>query len=111
MHGNKWLGYGELAWTETVLASPAAQAEETGHYAALLKEHARTGIRTLLHLGCGAGGNDFTFKRHFRVTGVDSCKDARSVPGEQFLLHGHQRRHTDHPLREQLYPSGQPFNL
>lgn len=25
----------------------------------------------MLHLGCGAGGHDFHFKRHFLVTGVD----------------------------------------
>lgn len=30
-----------------------------------------SGVRTLLHLGCGGGHDDFTLKKHFRVTGVD----------------------------------------
>jgi SAM-dependent methyltransferase len=95
MHENKWLSYGELAWTETILASPAAQAEETGHYVDLLKAHARTGIHTLLHLGCGAGGNDFAFKKHFRVTGVDISEGmlqiARRTNPEVTYVHGDMR--------------------
>lgn len=31
----------------------------------------RGGAAALLHLGCGAGGHDSHFKKHFRVTGVD----------------------------------------
>ena len=66
-----WLAYNDLAWTDTVVSSPAECAEETGRYALLIREHARIPCATLLHFGCGAGANDFTFKRHFQVTGVD----------------------------------------
>jgi SAM-dependent methyltransferase len=95
MHGKKWLSYSELAWTETILAPPAEQAEETGHYVDLLREHARMGIHALLHLGCGAGGNDFTFKKHFKVTGVDISEGmleiARRTNPEVTYVHGDMR--------------------
>jgi ubiquinone/menaquinone biosynthesis C-methylase UbiE len=67
----KWLAYNELAWIETIVASPKEYAEETEHYCRLIKAHSRIPVKTLLHLGCGAGGNDHTLKKHFQVTGVD----------------------------------------
>jgi SAM-dependent methyltransferase len=36
-----------------------------------IKDHSSDEIKKLLHLGCGAGGNDSTFKKYFWVTGVD----------------------------------------
>jgi SAM-dependent methyltransferase len=71
MQADKWLSYGDLAWTESVIAPPDDYADETDYYAGLIREHSGITPRTLLHLGCGAGGNDYTFKRYFRVTGVD----------------------------------------
>lgn len=69
-----WVAYDDLAWVDTVLGSPEEYTAETELYVRLVSAHARTAPpapATLLHLGCGAGGNDFTFKRHFAVTGVD----------------------------------------
>lgn len=66
-----WLAYNELAWTEDLLADPAECAEEAGFYVDQIRQAAPEPPRTLLHLGCGAGGMDHVFKRHFTVTGVD----------------------------------------
>lgn len=66
-----WIAYNDLAWVDTVVGSPEDYVEETELYVRLIRDHSRHAPATLLHLGCGAGGNDFTFKRHFAVTGVD----------------------------------------
>ncbi len=66
-----WIAYNDLAWVDTVVGSPADYVEETELYARLIRDRSQRPPTTLLHLGCGAGGNDFTFKRHFAVTGVD----------------------------------------
>jgi len=75
MKRNKWRAYYDLAWTESIITSPDDYAEQTELFAKVIKENSRIEARTLLHPGCGAGGNDYTFKRHFKVTGVDISKD------------------------------------
>ena len=67
----KWLVYNDLAWTESVVSSPEDYVEETELLINKINEHSRIDAKTLLHLGCGAGGNDYTFKKFFKVTGVD----------------------------------------
>jgi len=66
-----WIAYNELAWTEGWLADPADCEDEVAVYVDLLQQSAAEPVRTLLHLGSGAGGYDWVFKRHFTVTGVD----------------------------------------
>ncbi|MBN1120638.1 MAG: class I SAM-dependent methyltransferase [Anaerolineae bacterium] len=66
-----WLAYNDLAWTEDLLADPAEYEDETLVYIDLINRTAAEPPVTLLHLGCGAGGHDTIFKRHFTVTGVD----------------------------------------
>ena len=70
-NGTEWRAYTDMAWTETILTSPDEYAEETRLLVNTIKEHSKIEVKTLLHLGCGAGGNDYTFKRHYQVTGVD----------------------------------------
>lgn len=70
----KWRSYSELAWTEPIVAPPDEYAEDTELLSRIIKEHSKIEPKTLLHLGCGAGGNDYIFKRHFKVTGVDISK-------------------------------------
>jgi SAM-dependent methyltransferase len=65
------ISYDELAWTATILDFPDACADEAATYVRLIHDNSRIKARTLLHLGCGAGNHDFTFKTHFQVTGVD----------------------------------------
>lgn len=69
-----WIAYNELAWTEDLLADPSDYEGEAGSYVDRIKSSALHAPGTLLHLGCGAGGYDAVFKRHFAVTGVDISK-------------------------------------
>ncbi len=71
MQKTKWRAYSDLAWTESIVTSPDESAEETELFVKVIKKNSQIEARTLLHLGCGAGANDFTFKRHFTITGVD----------------------------------------
>jgi ubiquinone/menaquinone biosynthesis C-methylase UbiE len=66
-----WISYNDLAWTEDWLANPSEYENEVLKYVDLIKKSATEPPHTLLHLGCGAGGHDWIFKRHFIVTGVD----------------------------------------
>ena len=68
---SSWIAYNELAWTEDLLANPADYESEVAGYVDLIKRNSSQTPRTLLHLGCGVGGHDDVFKRHFDVTGVD----------------------------------------
>ena len=63
-HRIEWLAYNELAWTEHILAPPNEYDEETEPLINAIKEHSVNEVITLLHLGCGAGGNDYIFKKH-----------------------------------------------
>jgi SAM-dependent methyltransferase len=38
---------------------------------AMIEQHARREVKTLLNLGCGGGKNAYNLKRHYRVTGLD----------------------------------------
>lgn len=68
---SSWIAYNELAWTEILLADPAECEAEAEGCVDLIRRHSTRPPGTLLHLGCGAGGYDSTFKQHFGVTGVD----------------------------------------
>ncbi|MGD9264629.1 MAG: class I SAM-dependent methyltransferase [Lysobacterales bacterium] len=95
MQTGKWLSYGDLAWTEPLLAPPCDYAEENESYVNLIRKHSRIEAATLLHLACGAGGNDFTFKEHFTVTGVDISRRmleiARDLNPEVTYVHDDMR--------------------
>lgn len=60
-----------------------------------IKEHSVNKVKTLLHLGCGAGGNDYIFKRYYQVTGVDISEKmleiARDLNPEAVYHHGDMR--------------------
>ena len=92
---SKWRAYSELAWTEPIIAPPDEYAEETELLINAIKEHSTMEVKKLLHLGCGAGGNDYTFKKHFTVTGVDISEDmlkiARNLNPEVVYHHGDMR--------------------
>ncbi len=66
-----WVSYNELAWTEPILAPPESCREEIENYCLVIRKHSQIESSTLLHLACGAGSYDYTFKKHFQVTGVD----------------------------------------
>jgi trans-aconitate methyltransferase len=75
----KWRAYSELAWTESIIAPPDDYVEETEPYIKAIKQHSKIKVKTLLHLGCGAGGNDYVFKKYFKVTGVDISEDMLKI--------------------------------
>jgi SAM-dependent methyltransferase len=66
-----WKAYNSLAWTTHILASPNEYESEVMVFIDAIKKYAVFTPMTMLHLGCGAGGHDFHFKRYFRVTGID----------------------------------------
>jgi SAM-dependent methyltransferase len=95
MKTTKWRVYSDLAWTEPIISPPEEYVEETELFIKTIKEHSKIEVRTLLHLGCGAGGNDYTFKKSFKVTGVDISEDmleiARKLNPEVTYLCGDMR--------------------
>jgi trans-aconitate methyltransferase len=90
-----WISYNELAWTEDFLADPSKYEDEVKVYVDFIKHIAKEPVRTLLHLGCGAGGHDRFFKNHFTVTGVDlsigMLNKARDTNPEIEYLEGDMR--------------------
>jgi SAM-dependent methyltransferase len=75
----KWPSYSKLAWTEPIVGPPEEYADDTEVFARIIREHSKIKPETLLHLGCGAGGNDYTFKRYFKVTGIDISNDMLEI--------------------------------
>ena len=61
-----WNVYNQFAWTEHILASPESYEEEAMTYVKVLERYISVPTPTILHLGCGAGGHDFHFKKHFK---------------------------------------------
>ncbi len=63
--------YGDLAWTMPIISPPSDYVKESELFAKTIRDHAQVDVATLLDLGCGAGHNDNTLKKHFRLAGVD----------------------------------------
>jgi len=66
-----WKAYNDLAWTDTIFADAESYEDEAMIYIKSIKKIISVPAPTMLHLGCGAGGHDFHFKKHFKLTGVD----------------------------------------
>ena len=67
--------YSDLAWTWPIISPVEDYIEETELFSALVREHSKIEAKTLFHLGCGGGHNDYTFKKHFKVTSADISKE------------------------------------
>jgi len=95
MKKTKWRLYRDFAWIEHIVGPPEDYIEESEFFSKVIKENAKIGTKTLLHFGCGAGGHDYTFKEHFKVTGVDisdeMLKIARELNPEITYLNGDMR--------------------
>lgn len=87
--------YKDLAWTESILSPPEEAVKLTELFSKVIKEHSKIEVKTLLHIGCGAGRDDYTFKKHFKVTGVDisgeMLKLARELNPEVNYCYGDMR--------------------
>ena len=94
MKTTKWRLYRDLAWTEHIIGPPEEYVEETKLFSEVIKKNSKIDTRSLLHLGCGAGGHDYTFKRYFEITGVDISEEmleiARPLNPEVTYLNGKQ---------------------
>lgn len=66
-----WKAYNELAWIDGIIAGTESYEDEAMAYMKLIREAIVVPAPNMLHLGCGSGGHDFHFKKHFKVTGVD----------------------------------------
>ncbi|MBI4668507.1 MAG: methyltransferase domain-containing protein [Elusimicrobia bacterium] len=62
--------YNDLAWLFPIVGPLRDYLKETESAFRLMKRSCAP-IKTILHLGSGAGRNDYVFKKHARVTGVD----------------------------------------
>ena len=67
--------YSDLAWVWPIISTPEDYVEETEHFCKIIQEYSQIELTTLLDMGCGGGHNDFTLKKHFRVTGIDASED------------------------------------
>ena len=63
--------YNDLAHLWHLVSPLGDYSEETELFYAILDKKSEIVIENLLHFGCGRGHNDFFFKQHFKVTGVD----------------------------------------
>ncbi len=63
--------YNDLAWVDVVFNTVESSKMEAQSYIKLIQDKLGFKRLDLLHLGCGAGGHDYTFKHVFNVTGVD----------------------------------------
>lgn len=92
----EWISYNELAWTEHIIAPPEMYEEDAMILLGALAEKRQSVRRqSLLHLGCGAGGHDFFFKRYYTVMGVDISEGmleiARKTNPEVVYIKGDMR--------------------
>jgi len=74
--------YHDLNWIWPIISPPEDYAEETELFSKVIKAHAKIEVKTLLHLGCGGGRNDHTFRKYFDVTGVDISEDMLALAKE-----------------------------
>ena len=63
--------YNDLAWIWPIISPVAEYVEESEQFVRIINENSQIKVKTMLHLGCGGGRSDHTFKKYFQVTGVD----------------------------------------
>lgn len=71
--------YNDLTWAWQIIGPPEDYVEETEFFAQTIKKKSERPVNTILHMCCGAGGNDFTLKKHFKVTGVDMSESMLAI--------------------------------
>jgi len=71
--------YGFLAWTWPIISPVGEYIKETEFFSKLILKHAKIKVKKLLHLGCGGGHHDYTFKRFFKITSVDISEEMLKI--------------------------------
>jgi ubiquinone/menaquinone biosynthesis C-methylase UbiE len=74
--------YSDLAWAWPVISEREDCVREADLFVRSIRQVARAPVSSLLHLGCGGGHLDFSFKEHFSVTGVDLSPAMLSIAGQ-----------------------------
>ncbi len=69
-----WRLYNDLSWTWPIISNPKDYVAETQTFMRLMRKYSLIPINSLLNLGCGGGHNDYTFKRAFQTTGIDTSE-------------------------------------
>jgi len=87
--------YSGLSWIWPIVSPCEDYVEETELFSRVIREHARIKVKKLLHIGCGGGHNDYTFKKYFKVTGadisVDMLKHAKTINSDVSYQSGDMR--------------------
>jgi SAM-dependent methyltransferase len=87
--------YKDLSWLWPIVSPPEDYIDETDYYSAVINKHAGFEVKSVLNLGCGGGHHDYTLKKHFNVTGIDTgesmLKLARNLNPEVSYIEGDMR--------------------
>lgn len=87
--------YHDLAWIWPIISPPEEYVQETEWICRIIRQYSEIEVKTLLHLGCGGGHNDFTLKKHFQMTGIDLSQEmltlARALNPEVTYVQGDMR--------------------
>jgi len=67
--------YDDLVWTWPIISPKQDYIPEVAEIRKQIESHSRIKIKTLLHLGCGGGHLDYSFKKYYDVTSVDISKE------------------------------------
>lgn len=64
------------------MAKPEDYIGEVLRFCWMIKKYAKIDVKNVLHLACGAGVYDFTFKEHFAMTGLDISPEMLKTAGK-----------------------------
>ncbi|MDD3627455.1 MAG: class I SAM-dependent methyltransferase [bacterium] len=85
----------DLAWVWQIISPKEGYEKETELFIKMMNIYSKKNIQTLLNLGCGGGHHDYTFKKVFKVTGVDISEEmlyfARKLNKEVRYVNGDMR--------------------
>lgn len=63
--------YNDLCWIFPIITPLRHYIKETRNAFRLIRKWSEIPVKTILHLGCGGGHNDYVFRQYAQVTGVD----------------------------------------
>lgn len=67
--------YNDLNWTWPLISREENYVEAAESIIKVIRENSGIEVKTVLHIGCGGGGHDHTFRKSFELTAVDLSKE------------------------------------
>lgn len=67
--------YNDLNWTWPVISREENYVEAAESIIKAVRKYSGIEVKTALHIGCGGGGDDYTLKKSFKLTGVDLSEE------------------------------------